>query len=80
MPFSATFLTINCPPDASTAARSHTESTPVVSFTNAEAVKSPGTARSSSGHPIPTGTLVKVDKIEGVKVFVTEVPVTESVV
>ena len=29
------------------------------------------TARSTSGAPIPQGTLVKVDKIEGVKVFVT---------
>lgn len=29
------------------------------------------TARSTSGEPIPTGTLVKVDRIEGVKVFVT---------
>ena len=34
------------------------------------------TARSSSGESIPVGTLVKVDKIEGVKVFVT--PVTEK--
>lgn len=36
------------------------------------------TARSSSGQPIPEGTLVRVDKIEGVKVFVspTEVPAT----
>lgn len=34
------------------------------------------TARSTSGAPIPEGTLVRVDKIEGVKVFVTpaEVP------
>ncbi|MBQ8622289.1 MAG: NfeD family protein [Oscillospiraceae bacterium] len=34
------------------------------------------TARSSSGAPIPEGTQVRVDKIEGVKVFVTpaEVP------
>lgn len=34
------------------------------------------TARSTSGEPIPVGTLVKVDKIEGVKAFVspTEVP------
>ena len=32
--------------------------------------------RSTSGAPIPQGTLVKVDRIEGVKVFVspTEVP------
>lgn len=36
------------------------------------------TARSSSGHPIAKGALVKVDRIEGVKVFVTpaEVEVT----
>ena len=36
------------------------------------------TARSSSGAPIPKGTLVKVDKIEGVKTFVSpaEVEVT----
>lgn len=35
------------------------------------------TARSTSGQPIPVGTLVKVDKIEGVKAFVSpaEVPV-----
>ena len=35
------------------------------------------TARSTSGETIPQGTLVKVDRIEGVKVFVTvaEVPV-----
>lgn len=34
------------------------------------------TARSSSGTPIPAGTLVKADRIEGVKVFVSpaEVP------
>lgn len=31
------------------------------------------TARSSAGEKIPEGTLVKVDKIEGVKVFVTAV-------
>ena len=29
------------------------------------------TARSTSGEPIPAGTLVKVDRIEGVKAFVT---------
>ena len=36
------------------------------------------TARSTSGAPVPKGTLVKVDRIEGVKVFVTpaEVEVT----
>lgn len=35
------------------------------------------TARSTSGAPIPEGTLVKVDRIEGVKAFVSpaEVPV-----
>ncbi len=33
----------------------------------------PWTARSSAGQPIPTGTLVKVDKIEGVKAFVSPV-------
>ena len=37
------------------------------------------TARSSSGEPIPEGTLVKVDKIEGVKVFVTPVKILEQV-
>ena len=36
------------------------------------------TARSTSGAPIPQGTVVKVDRIEGVKVFVSpaEVPAT----
>ena len=33
------------------------------------------TARSTSGEPIPTGTLVKVDKIEGVKAYVSPVTV-----
>ena len=33
-------------------------------------------ARSVSGDPIPEGTLVKVDRIEGVKVFVTPAEVT----
>lgn len=37
------------------------------------------TARSTDGTPIPQGTLVKVDKIEGVKVFVTPVEVLEKV-
>ena len=38
------------------------------------------TARSTSGDPIAVGTRVKVDRIEGVKVFVTpvEVPVNVS--
>lgn len=31
------------------------------------------TARSTSGDPIPTGTLIRVDKIEGVKAFVSAV-------
>ena len=35
------------------------------------------TARSTSGEPIPQGTLVRADRIEGVKVFVT--PVKERV-
>ena len=37
------------------------------------------TARSTSGEPIEKGTLVQVDKIEGVKVFVSTVKVTEEV-
>ena len=37
------------------------------------------TARSTSGEPIPEGTMVKVDRIEGVKVFVTPVKVPETV-
>ena len=37
------------------------------------------TARSSSGEIIPAGTLVKVDKIEGVKAFVTPVQVDAPV-
>lgn len=35
------------------------------------------TARSSAGQVIPEGTLVQVDKVEGVKVFVT--PVDETI-
>ena len=31
----------------------------------------PWTARSTSGQPIPTGTRVRVDKVEGVKVYVS---------
>ena len=34
------------------------------------------TARSTTGDPIPKGTLVEVDRIEGVKVFVSTVEVT----
>ena len=37
------------------------------------------TARSTSGAPIPEGTMVKVDKIEGVKVFVTPAEVPANV-
>ena len=37
------------------------------------------TARSTSGDPIDQGTLVRVDKIEGVKAFVSPVKVEESV-
>ena len=37
------------------------------------------TARSTSGKKIPTGTLVKVDRIEGVKVFVSPAEVPASV-
>lgn len=37
------------------------------------------TARSTTGAVIPKGTLVKVDKIEGVKAFVTPVKVKENV-
>lgn len=37
------------------------------------------TARSTSGTPIPEGTLVCVDKVEGVKVFVTPVAETQTV-
>ena len=38
------------------------------------------TARSASGHNIPKGTLVKVEKIEGVKAFVSPVKVKEEVI
>lgn len=37
------------------------------------------TARSTTGAVIPEGTLVKVDKIEGVKVFVAPVEILEKV-
>ena len=37
------------------------------------------TARSTSGEPIEVGTLVKVDKIEGVKAFVSPAQVPETV-
>lgn len=37
------------------------------------------TARSTTGAPVPKGTLVKVDRIEGVKAFVTPVEVPAEV-
>lgn len=37
------------------------------------------TARSTSGQPIPVGTRVRVDKIEGVKVYVSPVEVPANV-
>jgi len=37
------------------------------------------TARSTSGEPIPQGALVRVDRIESVKAFVSPVTVTETV-
>ena len=37
------------------------------------------TARSTSGAPIPEGTLVRVDRVEGVKVFVSPVEVPANV-
>ena len=37
------------------------------------------TARSSSGDPIPAGTRIRVDRIEGVKVFVSPVEVPSNV-
>jgi membrane protein implicated in regulation of membrane protease activity len=37
------------------------------------------TARSTSGDPIAVGTLVTVDRIEGVKAFVSEVEIREKV-
>ena len=37
------------------------------------------TARSPSGQPIPVGTLVKVDRIEGVKAFVSPAEVPANV-
>ena len=37
------------------------------------------TARSTSGEVIPAGAKIRVDRIEGVKVFVTPVPVLTSV-
>ena len=37
------------------------------------------TARSTTGENIPQGTLIRVDKIEGVKVYVTPVNVPEKI-
>ena len=39
----------------------------------------PWTARSSDGQIIPEGTVVQVDRIEGVKVFVSPIAVKETV-
>lgn len=39
----------------------------------------PWTARSTSGEPIAAGTLVRVDRVEGVKLYVTPVKVESSV-
>ena len=39
----------------------------------------PWTARSTSGEPIPTGTRVRVDKVEGVKVYVSPAEETAAV-
>ena len=37
------------------------------------------TARSTNGEPIPQGALIRVDRVEGVKVFVTALKVPENV-
>ena len=37
------------------------------------------TARSTDGEPIPRGSLIRVDRVEGVKVFVTALKVPENV-
>ena len=37
------------------------------------------TARSTDGEPIPRGALIRVDRVEGVKVFVTALKVPENV-
>lgn len=37
------------------------------------------TARSTDGNPIPKGSLVRADRIEGVKVFVTPIKIPEEV-
>lgn len=37
------------------------------------------TARSTSGDPIPAGTLIRVDRIEGVKVFVSPLQIEVNV-
>ena len=40
----------------------------------------PWTARSTSGGPIPAGTKIRVDRVEGVKAFVTPVEEAENAV
>ena len=55
---------------------------PIDNVTAAGQVKLGGmywSARSTSGDPIAEGTLVRVDRIEGVKVFVTAVKIPEQV-
>ena len=39
----------------------------------------PWTARSTDGTPIETGTLVRVDRVEGVKAFVSPVRETANI-
>ena len=39
----------------------------------------PGSARSTSGDPVPAGTLVRVDRIEGVRLFVSPAEVKTEV-
>ena len=39
----------------------------------------PWTARSTDGSPIPAGTLIRVDRIEGVKAFVSPVKETANI-
>ena len=56
MPSSAIFFTASSPCDALTAARSETQSTPVVSFTNAEPENVPGTAFNSFAEYVKNGS------------------------
>ena len=36
-------------------------------------------ARSTDGRPLPEGTYIRVDRVEGVKAFVSEIPVKENI-